>query len=47
VDVLDDHDGAVTAMAGDEEKLVTGSSDLTVKVKNKLFPKPFRPSTLL
>lgn len=34
VDVLDDHDGAVTAIAGDEEKLVSGSSDLSVKVKN-------------
>ena len=32
VDVLDDHDGAVTVIAGDAEKLVTGSADLTIKI---------------
>jgi hypothetical protein len=31
--VLDDHDGAVTAIAADDAKLVTGSADLTVKVR--------------
>jgi len=36
VDVLDEHDSAITAIAGDEEKLVSGSSDLSVKVIEKI-----------
>ena len=38
VDVLDDHNGAVTAIMGDDEKLVTGSADLTVKVWDNALP---------
>ena len=36
VDVLDEHDAAVTALAADDEKLITGSADCTIRIWDAL-----------